>query len=253
VKVLPLQTPTLPPATHTNCYRVGDTVVDPASPDPAEQQRLWEWLQDSPPRRILLTHHHGDHIGGVQDLVRRCGALVGAHPDADLPFPVDFQLLEGDRIDTGEGTLLCLHTPGHADGHLCYALEGTDELIIGDMMASVGTIVLVPPEGKLSVYLASLHRLQQRGGRFYPAHGAPIEDGAALASAYISHRHFRTEQIRAALRAGADQPLSIAQRVYAGLPGVNLQLAALQLQTHLSYLLELGEAAEKEARWSLIA
>lgn len=249
MKVLPLRTATLPPATHTNCYRLGDTVIDPASTDPEEQERLWEWLRDDPPKRILLTHHHHDHMGGVEDMVRRSGAQVGAHPDSSLPFPIDLPLLEGDRVDTGEGVLHCLHTPGHADGHLCFVVEGTGEVVIGDMMASVGTIVLVPPEGNLEVYLSHLHRLQNLGGRFFPAHGEPIEDGAALASAYIAHRHFRTEQVRSALRAGATNPESIAQRVYAGMPGVNLVLAALQVGAHLQWLEGRREAAWDGEHW----
>lgn len=238
LQVLALRTPTLPPATHTNCYRIGDVVIDPASPEPEEQQRLWEWLEQSPPRRILLTHHHRDHIGGVEDLRRRCGARVAAHPDSCLPFAVDDPLEEGDRVDTGSGVLLCHHTPGHADGHLCFELEGSGDWLVGDLVASVGTIVLSPPEGKLGLYLQSLERMAALGGRFFPAHGAPVEDGPALARAYIQHRHLRTQQILQAMQAGRVGAREIAEWVYAGIPGVNLQLAASQVEAHLQWLQE---------------
>jgi predicted RNA-binding protein len=52
------------------------------------------------------------------------------------------------------------------------------------------------------------------------------------------HRNHRTEQIRAALAKGATTPAEIAAIVYAGIPGVDLTLAALQVQTHLNFLQE---------------
>jgi glyoxylase-like metal-dependent hydrolase (beta-lactamase superfamily II) len=76
----PLRTPTLPPATHTNCWIVdlggGVAVVDPGSPDPGEQARLAAILaglarEGRPPREVWLTHHHADHVGGVEHLAAR--------------------------------------------------------------------------------------------------------------------------------------------------------------------------------------
>ena len=156
--VLAVRTPTLPPATHTNCYRLGDCVIDPASPYPEEQERLRRWA--GPIRRVLLTHHHHDHIGGVEELVATTGAAVWAHADAQVPFRVDHRVADGDRVDTGAGVLIALHTPGHADGHLAWQLEGTGDVIAGDLVAGEGTIVLLPPEGNLAVYLASLARVR---------------------------------------------------------------------------------------------
>lgn len=242
IRRLPLRTPTLPPATHTNCYRVGDTVIDPASPYLEEQQRLSAWLGEGV-RRILVTHHHGDHVGGVAALAEATGAEVWAHRDARLPFEVQRRLEDGDTCDTGEGVLRCLHTPGHADGHLAFHLEGSDEVSCGDLVASVGTIVLAWPEGHLATYLASLARVRAYVGTLYPAHGDPIPDGPGHLDLYTAHRHMRTEQIRAALRGGAGTPEEVAAAVYAGIPGVNPALAAIQVRTHLVWLQEQGEAA----------
>ena len=88
-EILPLRTPTLPPATHTNCYLVGDTVIDPGSPDPNEQARLLAYIatRPIPLRRILLTHHHGDHIGGAWALSQSLNLPIYAHSDSRLPFP----------------------------------------------------------------------------------------------------------------------------------------------------------------------
>lgn len=247
IPALPVRTPTVPPATHTNCYRVGRTVIDPGSPWPDEQARLADWLADGVDR-ILLTHHHVDHVGGVADLAARTGARIWAHADARLPFPVDVRLEEGDRVETEEGTLRCLHTPGHADGHLCFHLEGTEHVIVGDMLAGVGTIVLVPPEGDLAAYLASLARLEALGGTLHPAHGPAIRDGVAMVRQYVAHRHLRSEQIVAALTEPRD-PVGIAEVVYAGIPGVNPNLAAIQVVAHLRWLAGVGRVREHDGRW----
>ena len=248
IDVLAVRTPTVPPATHTNCYRVGRTIIDPASPYPEEQERLAAWA--GPVERILLTHHHVDHIGGVADLAARTGAPVWAHRDAQLPFHVERRLQDDDLVDTGAGVLRCLHTPGHADGHLCFALGTASagvSLIAGDMVAGTGTIVFVPPEGDLAVYLASLERLVPLAGTLYPAHGPPIADGPALLRAYIAHRRMRSAQILDVLADGERRtPREIAEAVYAGVPGVDVALARWQVRTHLAWLAARGEVREGE-------
>lgn len=250
IEVLPVRTPTVPPATHTNCYKLGRTVVDPASPWADEQARLAAWA--GPVERILLTHHHADHVGGVADLVARTGAEVWAHRDARVAFPVDVRLEHGDRVPTEVGTLRCEHTPGHADGHLCFVLEETGDILAGDMVAGVGTIVLVPPEGDLAVYLESLARLEALGGPLHPAHGPMIPDGPALVRQYVAHRHMRSGQVEAALGDGALDPVEVARVVYAGIPGVDPRLAAVQVVTHLRWLAGAGRVREEDGRWSRV-
>ncbi len=246
--VLAVRTPTLPPAMHTNAYLLGDTLVDPACPEPDEQVRLATWA--GPIRRVLLTHHHLDHIGAVEAIVARTGASVWAHTDARLPFPVDHRVVDGERIDTGAGVLVALHTPGHADGHLAFELEGTRELIAGDLVAGEGTIVLPAPEGDLARYLASLARVRALADRLWPAHGPAVP--AALADAYIAHRHARTAQFVAVLGAGPATPEQVAATVYAAVPGVHLGLAAAQVRTHLAWLRDQGRVAAEGEVWSLV-
>jgi len=246
IAVLPVRTPTVPPATHTNCYRVGGTVFDPASPYPDEQARLADWL-GAGVERIVLTHHHGDHVGGVEDLRRRTGAPVWAHRDARVPFEVDHRIEDGEMLDTGDGAWRCLHTPGHADGHLCFLNEGTGDVIAGDMVAGVGTIVLVPPEGHLATYLDSLRRLRALSRVLHPAHGPALEDAPAALDHYTAHRHRRTEQVRAALDAGT--PSAMARVIYADVPGVDFSLAAAQVRAHLGWLEERGEVVETDGHW----
>src|SRR5262245_24659407 len=89
IRVLALRTPTLPPAAHTNAYVVGPAqgpqlVIDPGSPYPDQQSVLEHAIvaeadAGRPLAMILLTHHHGDHVGGAAALAARFGVPIAAH------------------------------------------------------------------------------------------------------------------------------------------------------------------------------
>ena len=115
---VPVRTPTLPPATHTNCWVVGKgllTVVDPASPWEDEQTRLFESLRsrmDAGERveRLFLTHHHADHVSGAVDLKERLAGLgfdvpIAAHPETATlllgEVAVDDLVHDGDVLPCG--------------------------------------------------------------------------------------------------------------------------------------------------------
>src|SRR5437762_3235465 len=81
------------------------------------------------------------------------------------------------------------HTPGHAPGHLCFADAAARAIVAGDMVASVGTIIVEPEDGgDMTLYLASLRRLRAEvdagATRLLPAHGPPIVDGGARLDFY---------------------------------------------------------------------
>jgi ribonuclease/clavin/mitogillin len=257
VRVFPVRTPTLPPATHTNAWVLGHrrvVVVDPASPYEPEREALANALDRVEVAAIFLTHHHQDHVSGAVDLQTRTGAPILSHAQTAglVPFPVD-EVLDEDAalpVDDGEPWQL-LFTPGHAPGHLC--LRRDDTIVAGDMVAGVGTIVLDPPEGELALYLLSLERLLRLDpARLLPAHGPVIAPGAPLLQHYIAHRHERTEQFRDALRVlGAASPDAIAAHVYTEIPPSFRGVAARQVLCHLLWLEGRGEVMREGEEWRL--
>lgn len=260
VALVPLRTPTLPPATHTNCTLFGSRellAVDPASPYPSEQRlldRVLEHLETRGARLVgvLLTHHHQDHIGGAAYLKNRAGVPVYAHRETAARVPtglVDRLLEEGDVLELAGDPprrVRALFTPGHAPGHLCYREETTGVTANGDMIASIGSILIDPSEGDMAEYLASLARLKASQPSFLiPAHGLVIGDPAGKVDEYVRHRLLREKKVLEALLAqpGPAEPGALLARAYDDTPPALYPLALRSLLAHLEKLMRDGLAA----------
>jgi glyoxylase-like metal-dependent hydrolase (beta-lactamase superfamily II) len=149
-------------------------------------------------------------------------------------------------------TLRAIHTPGHAPGHLCFLEERSNAMIAGDMVASIGTIIVEPEDGDMELYLRSLARMGELdSSMLLPAHGAPIEEPQRKLDQYVAHRLMREAKVLDALRAheGPALPIDLVPRAYDDTPKVLWPLARLSTEAHLIKLERDGRARHDGERW----
>jgi ribonuclease/clavin/mitogillin len=250
IHLIPLPTPTLPPASHTNCVVIGERelyVVDPGPVEEHGRARLRKHLEHlhrlgGRVAAVLLTHSHLDHVGAALDLREHFGAPIWAHAETarQVPFDVDRLLAHDELIEIAGDPgwrLRCIHTPGHDPGHLAYFEESTRTLMIGDLIANPGTIIISAElEGNMDDYLRSLESLAKVPAAFtIPGHGLPLgkEAGREKIQEIIQHRLAREGKIRAALDGGATTLQALLAEAYADTPAELWPLAEHQLQAHL--------------------
>lgn len=261
---LPLVTPTLPPATTTNHYLVGQTqavLVDPSTPEPRSQARLQQWCADFAAAggtlcALFLTHHHNDHSGAATDLAATLQLPVWAHAKtAHLlsgKVAVARLIADGETVATNsDGTpWVALHTPGHAPGHLVLHHAATATVVAGDMVAGEGTILIDPQDGDMGQYLASLARLEALAPvALAPAHGAVQRQAVALLAHYQQHRRAREHKIWQALGDQPCAPADVLPTAYADVARFSWPLALRSAISHLRHLQQHGLAQQVGDRW----
>jgi glyoxylase-like metal-dependent hydrolase (beta-lactamase superfamily II) len=269
ITLFPAKTPTLPPATHTNSYALGERdvlLVEPATPYDDERRAWLEWARGlaAQGRRLIAifcTHHHSDHVGGASFLAGELGLPLWAHALTAERAP---DVAISRRLEDGETIVLdgptpqrwqVLHTPGHAPGHACLHLGERGELVVGDMVASVGTILIEPSDGNMRVYLEQLQRLEALAAvRALPAHGEPIAEPSKLFAHYIAHRLMRENKVFDALAAHGQNGATDVELVPSAYDDTSRALwpiALLSLRAHLIKLVDEGRVRRDEQRFFL--
>ena len=236
----------------TNSYLIGARalcLVDPGPEDAVQHESFLAAIGDRKLEYILLTHTHGDHSPGAQQLQASTGARIVVMPS---PLPgqggteiADQICRDGDVLDLGEYSVRLIHTPGHVSNHYCYLLQEERLLFTGDHVLEGTTSVILPPDGDMGHYMDCLYRLQEMDLRYLaPGHGRLIESPRQEIDKLIAHRQRRESKILNSVRGQPDSTLDdLVAIAYDDVPA---KLHPLAKKTMLAHLLKL----ERESRVS---
>lgn len=228
----------------TNTYLLtgadGVSVLDPGPDDGAHLGAVLKAA--GAVARILVSHGHHDHVGGLEAMRAATGAPVFAFDPKLLP---DHVLADGDVV----AGWTVLHTPGHAADHVAWARDD-GVVMTADHVMGWSSSVVSPPEGDMADYFASLHRLLARSDRLYlPGHGPAIADPQGYARFLLSHRVQREGAILAALGDRPKEPAALVDAIYTGLATHLHRAAQRNVFAHLLKLRGEGLAVERGGGW----
>jgi glyoxylase-like metal-dependent hydrolase (beta-lactamase superfamily II) len=235
----------------TQTYLIGDrevAVIDPGPDLPEHLDALERAAGGRPVVAIMCTHTHRDHSPASRPLAERTGApIIGCArlaletggPRADASFDSDYapdRVLEDSQSIAVDGKhITAVATPGHTSNHLCFAYEGA--LLSGDHVMGWSTTVVVPPDGDMAAYMASLDKLRQREDRvYYPAHGPPVTNPQQYVRHLMGHRMQREKQI---LKLVGEKPRPIPEIVANAYPGLDPRLVIAAGGSVLAHLVDL--------------
>ena len=267
----------------TNTYLLGDREIAVIDPGPAHKDHLAAILSAIKPRQqithIIVSHAHLDHSPLASRLSEETGAPILAFGDAeagrshimqqlknagyegggegvDHAFTPDILLNDGERIRNKEWELEVMHTPGHLGNHIC--LGWGAHCFTADLVMGWSSSLVSPPDGDLSDFMLSCQRLLQTDWRkFFPGHGAPVDQPQERVEWLIHHRKQREKEIIAALKDGHVTAPDITAVVYQDTPQTLWPAAERNVLAHLIDLLnrslvELDGNLERNSRFSWI-
>lgn len=239
----------------TNTYLLGERevwVIDPGPALPEHGDALLAAIAGRPVGGILVTHTHGDHSPlaawlHAQTGAPRIGRLARHAAYQDPTFVPDIVPEDGYVLETDVGEVQLLATPGHASNHLCIWWPAGGLLFTGDHVLQGVTPVILPPDGDMGEYLASLTRLQALPLQtIAPGHGSLITAPQANLAALVAHRLRREAKVLAALGAVAAQgPVPVEELLplaYDDVPVAMHGWARYSLLAHLLKLVDEGRA-----------
>jgi glyoxylase-like metal-dependent hydrolase (beta-lactamase superfamily II) len=203
----------------TNTYLYGSdpcVVIDPGSDDASHLAAIRAAAEARGGiGLVLLTHSHGDHTAGADQL------------GAEVVLP------GGDEVHAG---LRVLATPGHAEDHVCL-LSDEGVCFSGDLVLGLGSTIVPPGGNSLSAFMDSLAVLQaQEIDLIAPGHGPWVTDPDEKLTEYVEHRQMRERRLLAALEEGERSRAQLLAAVWDDIPIELLPMAAMAMEAHLEKL-----------------
>lgn len=234
-------------------------LVDPGPDDPRHIGALLDAVRNETVTHIFVTHTHRDHSPAVPAIKKATGATVyaeGPHRAArplhigehnpldssgDRDFRPDVALKDGEVIAGDGWTIEAVATPGHTANHMAYAFKDNSVLFAGDHVMGWSTSIVAPPDGAMSDYMASLHKLTRRNEQTYlPGHGPAIPNAGRFVNYYILHRKAREDSILHRLAKGPTDIPSIVRAIYIGIDPRLTGAAGLSVLAHMEDLVTRG-------------
>ncbi|HEY1363396.1 MAG TPA: MBL fold metallo-hydrolase [Xanthobacteraceae bacterium] len=234
-------------------------IIDPGPLDEAHIAALLHAVRGETVTHVFVTHTHRDHSPAVPRIKSATGALVlaeGPHRPArplnlgeaprldasnDTEFRPDRALEDGEVVSGAGWTIEALTTPGHTANHMAFALKEAELIFSGDHVMAWSTPVVAPPDGAMSDYIASLHKLARRREPIYlPGHGGAVREAPRFVAHYIRHRQAREAAILQRLGAGETDIPSLVRAIYVGLDPRLTAAAGLSVLAHLEDLAARG-------------
>jgi len=222
---------------------------------------LWDRAGKPELAGIVLTHRHGDHIGGAGRLRAETGGEIVCHEDEREPIEtgldgihVDRSVQDGETIDLGGVTLELIHTPGHTMGSLCVYYRERGILFTGDTVLGKGTTSIDPDHGDMALYLKSLGRIARYDTKLIgPGHGEIVHHPEEKIKLLIQHRHSRERRILGLIQNGHTTVDQLFAAIYARLDLRLHNSAHGQLMSHLTKLeREGGVSRNADGTYTLI-
>jgi glyoxylase-like metal-dependent hydrolase (beta-lactamase superfamily II) len=238
----------------TNTYLVGIdeiVVIDPG-PDDSSHRRSITGCGGDRIRWIMLTNSRPEHAEGAEALKAETGAKILATPKLS-GIAVDEIVDDGYTLVGTEFRLRVHYTPGTGPEAMCLELPEEKLLFTGDLLVEGSSMAIVPPDGDMAEYLASLAAMQKlRLHRIAPGHGYIVEEPKVAIQALIDHRRARENEVLEAVGSlDAASIDAITDMVYDSPTGELRDLGAGTVEAHLAKLVTDGKIKVKAGVYRL--
>lgn len=196
---------------------------------------------------IIITHFHGDHVGGVADVLQRFGAVPVYKFKVEGDDESFLHVKEGDVIEGGGCRIRVIETPGHSHDSISLFLEQENAVFTGDIVLGTGSTLL----DDYSVYLQSMEKLISiRAEVIYSAHGTPRTSPEKLTQD-LQHRKDREGQVMKVL-SGEMSTFDIMKAVYGEIHEALIPPALKNTNLYLKHLKKLGLVTENNEKWTVV-